>query len=38
MSPIVASFSVDTRDMDLTNENVNNFTFTLKNTLTLPSG
>jgi len=38
MSNVVASFSIDTRDMPLVNENVNNFTFTLKNTLTLPSG
>jgi len=38
MSNIVASFSIDTRDMPLVNENVNNFNFTLRNTLLLPGG
>ncbi len=36
MSKVVASFSIDTRDMPLTTENVNNFTFTLKNTISFP--
>jgi len=38
MSSIVASFSVDTRDMNLTNQSVSEFSFVLKNSINLDRG